>query len=63
MITKEILSTEIANNVTVQDLINAFHSVMDGVQSHDIQRDTGLPDSEVDKVVEVLAATAKFWEI
>lgn len=60
---KTILQSEIAAGVTVQDLLNAFHDVLDGTQSHDIQANTGLPDADVDRIIKVRNETVSLWEI
>lgn len=58
MATKEVLSQEVAPNVTVQDLITVFNDLMDGNDNfHNIMAMTGLGDEKVNKILEVYKAT------
>ena len=54
------LKVEIAPGVTVEDLINAFHDVLDGTQDHDL--DLATP-ADTDRAIRVRHATEKFWEV
>ncbi len=59
---KEILEAEVAEGVTVQDVINAFQSALDGTNDHDLKGMTGLSDEGIDQLIKVRNATTKFWQ-
>lgn len=50
-----------SDGVTVQELLDAFHDVLDGTQSHDIQSNTGLPDEDVERIIRVRESTSGQW--
>lgn len=58
---KELLVQEIAPGVTVQDLINAYHDVLDGTQDHDIHEQTVSAEDEA-RAIRVRRATEQYWE-
>ena len=53
-----------SNNMpTYQDLVNALCDVMDGVQDHDVQSDTGLPEDESQFIIDVRRSVLSIWDV
>jgi hypothetical protein len=48
---------------TYQDLVNALCDIMDGMQDHDIQSATGLPDEDCDFIADVRRAVLSSWDV
>jgi hypothetical protein len=46
-----------------QELVNSFCDVLDGVQNHEIQEMTGLPDEDVERIIRVRNAVTPIWEV
>ena len=51
------------NMPTYQDLVNALCDIMDGLQDHDIQAQTGLPDEDCDFIADVRRAVRPQWDV
>lgn len=49
------------SGVSVQQLIDAYQSVLDGEGDHDIHERAGLPYDEVTELCDIRWATHKYW--
>lgn len=58
------LKAEVANGVTVQNLIDALCHVLDGVPSYHLQDLTGLTEETCEKISEIRAAVDPYcnWD-
>lgn len=50
------------NLPTYQQLVNALCDYMDGVQDHEVQENTGLPDEDAQHIIDVRKAVLHLWE-
>ena len=51
------------NRPSYQDLVNALCDVMDGMQDHEIQEYTGLPDDDCKFIQDVRRAVYSRWDL
>ena len=54
--------SELFNLPSYDELLSAFCHVLDGVQNHDIQSMTGLPDKDVEDIISIRNAVMPLWK-
>lgn len=54
--------SELFSLPSYDELVSAFCNVLDGVQDHDIQSMTGLPDKDVEDIIEIRRAVMDLWK-